>query len=270
MATTVSDGGPAPDAYRRAQRGLTRLLVRDMRGLRRLIRAQRLRTSVPDWIAAVQAVVDRYASTSAALAAEWYEVQRAAAGAAGPFTVPVADPPPAEQSEATLRWASKDLWPRDPERATVAQQQPLDTRISLAERKAEQAMQRLVLNVGRDTVRRAVREDREALAYARAAALGACSFCKLMASRGAVYSSAGAAGRDADDAFEGDGAAKYHNACNCVVVPIFRGQQFELSPHAAEWDRLYQEYAAGHPGDQLRRFRRALAEHDSNPLPGSI
>jgi hypothetical protein len=32
---------------------------------------------------------------------------------------------------------------------------------------------------------------------------------------------------------------------------------------------LYREYAQGHSGDQLRRFRLALAEHDSNPLPGS-
>ena len=58
--------------------------------------------------------------------------------------------------------------------------------------------------------------------------------------------------------------------CHCGIVPIFRGQRFELSPQAAEWDRIYREYAQGHPGDQLRLFRRALAEHDSNPLPGSF
>jgi hypothetical protein len=50
---------------------------------------------------------------------------------------------------------------------------------------------------------------------------------------------------------------------------VFKGQRFELSPHAREWERIYSEFAQGHSGDQLRLFRRALAEHDSNPLPGS-
>jgi hypothetical protein len=46
-----------------------------------------------------------------------------------------------------------------------------------------------------------------------------------------------------------------------MTVPVFRGQRFALSPHAAKWERLYQQYAAPHSGDQLRRFRQALAEH---------
>jgi hypothetical protein len=58
--------------------------------------------------------------------------------------------------------------------------------------------------------------------------------------------------------------------CHCGIIPVFKGQRFELSAHAREWDRLYREYAAPFPGDQLRRFRRAIAEHDSNPLPGSF
>ncbi|MBQ1164161.1 hypothetical protein KBZ21_39850, partial [Streptomyces sp. A73] len=34
-----------------------------------------------------------------------------------------------------------------------------------------------------------------------------------------------------------------HDGCHCGVVPIFRGQTFELSDKAREWERLYQEYA---------------------------
>jgi hypothetical protein len=81
-----------------------------------------------------------------------------------------------------------------------------------------------------------------------------------MASRGAVYKQ-DTAGSD----------FRAHDGChdNCGVIPVFRGAAFELSPHAAEWERIYREYAQGHSGDQLRLFRRALAEHDSNPLPGS-
>ncbi|MFF8589945.1 hypothetical protein ACF061_00655 [Streptomyces sp. NPDC015220] len=237
---------------------MTRLLVRDVRGLRRLIIPSRLQSSVPDWLAAMNAVVEQYARTSSALAAEFYDGQRDAAGVPGVFTVPVADPPPPEQTEASLRWATKDLWPRDPEddRTTEAQRQPVDVRLAQAEKKAEQVAQKLVTDTGRGTVQEAVRRDRQAVAWARAAALGSCAFCRLLATRGAVYK------QDTVD-------FRAHDGCHCGVIPIFRGQRFELSSHAKEWERLYQEYAAGHSGDQLRLFRRALAEHDSNPLPGA-
>lgn len=258
MAATVSDSGGDADRYRAAQLGLTRLLVRDVRGLRRLILPVRLRESVPDWLTAMNAVVAQYSRTSAALAADFYDAQREAAGVAGPFTVPVSDPPPDEQTEASLRWATKDLWPRDPDdpATTDAQRQPMSVRLDAAEVKAEQVAQKLVADTGRGTVQGAVRQDRQATAWARAAARGACAFCKLLASRGAVYK------RDTAD-------FRAHDGCHCGVVPVFKGQRFELSDHAKEWERIYREFAAPHPGDQLRLFRRALAEHDSNPLPGS-
>lgn len=256
MATTVSDSSDDAARFRAAQIGLTRLLVRDVRGLRRLILPSRLRESVPDWLAAMNLVVAQYSRTSAALAAEFYDAQREAAGVPGPFTVPLADPPPEEQTTASLRWATKDLWPREPEAATPAQLEPLDVRLEQAEKKAEQVAQKLVADTGRGTVQAAVRQDRQATAWARSAARGACAFCKMLALRGAVFA------QDTAD-------FRAHDGCHCGVIPVFRGQRFELSPHAREWERLYREYAQGHSGDQLRRFRLALAEHDSNPLPGS-
>jgi len=269
MASTTSDSSPSAARWRAAQRGLTRLLLRDLRGLRRLLDPNRLQATVPVWIEAVHTLVVRYSEVSATLAADFYDGERVAAEVPGVFTVPLADPPPQEQTEATLRWATKDLWPRTEEEATPAQLEPLDVRLEQAEKKTEGAVDRLVLNAGRETVRQAVEEDREAIGYARAAALGACSFCKLMASRGMVYKTAGTAGEDANERFLGEGTAKYHNWCSCSIIPVFRGQRFELSPHAARWDEIYREYAQGYPGEQLRRFRRALAEHDEHPLPGS-
>lgn len=64
MAATVSDSGDAANRYRAAQIGLTRLLVRDVRGLRRLIIPSRLQASVPDWLTAMNAIVEQYARTS--------------------------------------------------------------------------------------------------------------------------------------------------------------------------------------------------------------
>jgi hypothetical protein len=272
MASTVSDSDDGAARLRRAQQGVGRGLVRDMRTLRRLIRPSRLQASLPAWIDAIRALVGEYSSASATLAADFYEAQREAARVTGRFTVPSPGPPPDEQIEQTLRWATKDLWPRDPEAATttVAQLQTLEVRLEQAESKAEGAMERLVLNSGRETIREAVQRDPGAVAYARAAALGACSFCKLMSSRGAVFKDLDRAGRDANERFTGDDSViKFHNSCRCQPIPVFRGQRFELSAHAAEWDRIYREYAAGHPGDQLRRFRRALAEYDQYPLPAA-
>ncbi|MEU1071934.1 MULTISPECIES: hypothetical protein [unclassified Streptomyces] len=273
MAPPVSDGSGSAARFRRTQGGLAASLRRDMRRLRRLIVPSRLQASVPDWIEAVRALLGEYGAASVSLAADFYDAQRAEAGVPGRFAVPVPDPPPDEQVDNSLRWATKDLWPRDPEASTTtaAQLEPLDVRLDQAEKKAEGAVERLMLNQGRQTVREAVQRDRYAVAYARAAALGACSFCKLMASRGAVYKDLDAVGRAADEKFTGaDSVIKFHNSCRCQPIPVFLGQRFELSPQATEWDRLYREYAAGYPGDQLRLFRRALAEHDEHPLPGAF
>lgn len=249
MAARVSDGGAA-DRQRAAQRAVTVALVRDMRRLRRLIIPSRLQASVPDWVTAVRALVGEYGSGSASLAADYYEAQRAAAQVTGRFTVPLLDPPPDTQVDNSLRWATKDLWPRDPEdpATTDAQKLPLDVRLEAAEKKAEAVAQKLVTDQGRGTVRNAVQQDRQAIGWARTAALGACAFCKLLATRGMVYK---------QDTVN----FRAHDGCHCGAIPVFRGQKFELSDKAKEWDRLYQQYAAGHSGDQLRLFRRAIAEH---------
>lgn len=252
MATAVSDGGDAAARQRAAQRGLTRLLARDMRRLRRIIIPSRLQATVPDWIEAVRVLVGQYGQASQSLAADYYEVQRITARVTGRFTVPLLDPPPDEQVDESLRWATKDLWPREPEQATEVQREPLETRLEQAEKKAEAVAQKLVADQGRGAVREAVRRDPQATAWARAAALGACAFCKLLATRGAVYM------QETVD-------FRSHDNCHCGVIPVFRGQRFELSDHAREWERLYREYAAPHSGDQLARFRRALAEHGHLP-----
>lgn len=262
MATRISDGSPAAARLRSRQSTLTRFLLRDLRGLRRLIDQARLQESVPLWMTAVRALVDQYGAASASVASESYSQQREDAGAEGRFDPSPSEALPDEQVEASLRWAVKDLWRETGE--------PFDTRLAQAQTRAEAVVQKLVADQGRATIRQAVERDRGAVAYARAAALGACSFCKLMATRGAVYKDARTAGRDANAKFSGDASVvKFHDNCHCTIIPVFRGQQFELSPHAAEWDRLYREYAQGHSGDQLRLFRRALAEHDSNPLSSS-
>jgi hypothetical protein len=254
MADRVSDAGPTAVRQRQAQRGLTRLLVRDMRGLRRIIIPSRLEATVPDWIAAVRALVDQYGAASSALAADYYDAERIAARVTGSFTVPLVEPPPEEQVDNSLRWATKDLWPRDPDdpQTTEAQRQPMEIRLQQAEKKAEAVAQKLVTDQGRGTIQEATLRDRQAVGWARTAALGACAFCKMLVTRRAVYTQESA-------------RFQSHDGCHCGAVPVFKGQTFELSDHAREWERLYREFAAPHSGDQLRRFRLALAEHGHLP-----
>ncbi|MFF7329648.1 hypothetical protein [Streptomyces sp. NPDC008150] len=249
---------------------MTTLLLRDLRGLRRLINPDRLQATVPTWIEAVAALVARYSQVSATLAADFYDGEREAAGITGVFTVPLGDPPPEDQTSNSLRWATKDLWPRT-EDDVATDQGPFDTRLETAMSRADAAVDRLVLNAGRSTVTDAVQQDRGAVGYARAAALGCCPFCALMSSRGAVYKDRGTVGGDANDQFIGnDSVIKYHNYCRCQPIPVFRGQTFALSPKAREWDRIYQQFAQGHPGQQLRLFRAALADQRSQADPGSF
>lgn len=261
MARTVSDSDGA--RHRRAAAGLGRLLRRDLSRLWQLLRPERPQSAGP-WIDMVGQLVDVYGRAAAFLAAEVYDGQRVAAGVTGRFSVDLAEGPPAEQVEASLRWATKDIWPRDVEdpRTTWAQSQPQAVRLATAETKTAGAVEKLVLDQGRETTRRAVRSDRAAVGYARAAALGCCAFCALMSSRGAIYKDLDSVGREANERFTGaDSVIKYHDFCRCQPIAVFAGQRFELSSHAAGWDRLYYEKAAGRSGDQLKLFRRAFAEH---------
>ena len=108
MASTVSDDAASAARWRAAQIGLTTLLLRNLRGLRRLINPARLQATVPTWIEAVNTVVTQYSEVAATLAADFYDAERAAAGVPGSFTVPLPDPPPGEQVDSSLRWATKD------------------------------------------------------------------------------------------------------------------------------------------------------------------
>ncbi|MBQ1163931.1 hypothetical protein KBZ21_38680, partial [Streptomyces sp. A73] len=84
-----------------------------------------------------RAVVDDYADASVELAADFYDAERVAARVTGRFTVPLVGPPPEEKTESSLRWATKDVWPREREQATPAQLEPLDVRLEQAAKKAE-------------------------------------------------------------------------------------------------------------------------------------
>lgn len=269
MARRLSDLSAAARRLRAAQRGLVRFLLRDVQAaMPRLDPADP--ASAPLWIADVGLAVGRYARMSAELSARAYEAERADAGARTRLRVPLAAPPPDEQVERSLRWAAHDVWAPtapSPDRRPAFSEQIAAGLLRQAAERTEAVTSKLVLDTGRSTVVDAVDRDPDATGWYRSAAVAACPFCRLMAARGAVYKDRSAAGAEANERFEGDGLFKFHDNCQCVAMPVLRGDTFELSPDAARWDDAYERYAAGHSGDQLRRFRIAMRLLDAGRTP---
>lgn len=112
---------------------------------------------------------------------------------------------------------------------------------------------RQVLQGGRDTLLRSVREDNSALGWARVTDGDPCGFCALLASRGPVY--------DKDTAF-----FESHEACGCTAEPVYF-RDAEWPGRAKEFKALYNkatreaseagELRRGTQNDLLNAFRRA-------------
>lgn len=67
---------------------------------------------------------------------------------------------------------------------------------------------------------------KEKVRYARVARAGACEWCRLMAIRGAVFTSASR-------------AIKGHDSCHCIALPVRGGMTFEPPAHYAAWEKQY-------------------------------
>lgn len=221
---------------RSAQAGLITVMLRDLAKVWHLLHVGALDRSLPTWITAVNAVINRYAPMAAALAADHYDEFRAAARAPGAFTPTLADPPDERHIEELMRWATKSLWSRDAE--------TLPERTQQAQRTSESTAARLVADVGRLTITTAVQDDPAAIGWVRTASPGACAFCRMLATRGPTYTAETVKFRA-------------HNDCHCMAMPVFNGQSWEPSAQVREWQRQYQQ-AAKAPGDTLKNLRQIV------------
>lgn len=122
------------------------------------------------------------------------------------------------------------------------------------------AADREVLRGGRDLINRASQADKRVVGWARVTDGDPCSFCAMLASRGAIYKSRASAGiKDLDGAdlpdVHRDDLEKYHNMCHCQTVPIYSRNDF-LTPEAREYSRQWREVTKGKAGDEARRAWR--------------
>lgn len=96
-----------------AQTGLIVLMLHELAGTWRLLDPARLAGTMPRWVAAVNDVVDRYGQAAGAMALDYYDAERTAAGVSGRAPTTLLREPDPDQVENSLRWATKNLWDQE-------------------------------------------------------------------------------------------------------------------------------------------------------------
>lgn len=212
-----------------------------------------LKGTTPRLIAAVEAIVKHYGLASAAGALAEYRVQRHAAGVPGRPTLHMPPSPTHDDVTGLVEHALSPLYgPVTPE----TEQKVRDALASEVEQ--------MVLDQSRAAIIAATQADPQAKGWARVTEPDACSFCRLLATRGAVYrSEASADFRAHTKQPNGSGGT-----CRCHVEPVFNA--YEMTAQArqdrAAYDRLAEKF--GHSG---RAIHIAWRQHvEGRPVTGPL
>lgn len=226
-------------AYRQTQTDLVTLALADLATWWREAAGLLVDALVAALVPFTADLTATYGDAAALTAADWYDELRSQAGAPGRYRSRMADPVPAERAAAVARWAVGPMFGPNPDRAKALEH-------------LSGGVQRLVLQPARDTIAVSTARDPADARWARVPSRAdTCAFCRLLASRGAVY-------RTAEDA-GGSPESSYHNDCGCVPTPVWPG---EAEPY--DVDALVEQYnaaraaAGGNPAAILAQMRRDL------------
>lgn len=146
-------------------------------------------------------LVTPYIAAGNNLTTVWYDEQPTPPEAK-PFYAEPAAVTPVEQLAASARWAMLQSDPTGALKGTAT---------------------RAVFNGSRDTV--ITNTEREGISWARHASANACGFCRMLATRGAVYRTQAL-------------AKKSHDHCHCLAVPD-RDGLYVPAPYVEQWERDY-------------------------------
>jgi hypothetical protein len=120
----------------------------------------------------------------------------------------------------------------------------------------EAGSSRLALKGGRQTIAEAVHQDPLAKGWERLISPGACHFCAMLASRGAVYKS--------------DKSASFlaHDHCHCTAQPLFRGQAVSEVNKQLSQDWLHVTHGKSGAGARKawQDYWEAQSEHNTGPV----
>ncbi|GAA4756129.1 hypothetical protein [Gordonia alkaliphila] len=134
----------------------------------------------------------------------------------------------------------------------------------------EGGVDRWLRNVGRETVLH--NAEAEGARWYRYASANACGFCRMLATRGAVYVTARTAG-------EGN---RYHDHCHCLAVVVRPGDTYTPSPQVQQWQKDYEAardagltkpgeiatFMDNAPTGKATRARQAREAAKADPLAG--
>lgn len=164
---------------------------------------QRMEETFPAWLSVHAALIRRDHRLSSALAGNYLRAARLSSGVTGAPVVRLVDSLPMDQVTASMSTTARaGFYKALRSGRTVEQARQVALVRTLG------STGRLVLQGGRDTVRGSLRADRRGRGWQRVTGAKACSFCTMLAGRGAVYSA-----ETAD--------FSTHDHCACTVAAVY-------------------------------------------------
>lgn len=208
------------------------------RMLRDLFDTQNADRTWPAIRAMLAALAQQQHSTSAQLANAYYGRARDVAEADG-FFLPIT---PAALAEELLKVVLDATGIAAFKRAISLGKTPEEA-LQIAGVTLSGSISRLILGGGRDAILGNVRQDRQAVGWARLTDKDPCAFCGMLSSRGPVYRSKQTASFQA------------HDHCACMPVPAWNRDEAWLQ-HSRDLYEQWQNATAGHSGADARRAWR--------------
>lgn len=277
MATPRVSENPATQRQYATQLALSAALAQAMRTLWTSTNPLASEDAWGTFATAVRAVVPQYGQSASVTALDNYRAARIRSGVTTTPKLPKIEPAPASKIDAGLDWARRAI-----EDINAAQADELAALEASIQKRADAAMQKVLLDEARETTIAAVEGDDKALGYRRVPRPGACAWCLALATRKTsrrglakdftrygtpgvmggdehwgVYKSRAAAGQTPIGSAE---VNRFHNNCHCVVEPIF-STDFVVPEWLQEVDDLYQA------SDDFNHFRRQIEARRRGETP---
>lgn len=204
---------------------LSTLAIRDLVAVWR--RSSRVDVEFAELItAAFPEIATAYAGTAAELSAQWF-----LESAPAPAFTPAVAVPNVEALASSAQWA-------------------LGAEGEVALDRMSGSIQRAVFDGARETTLINVAREPGAK-WARYASANACPWCRMMATRRAVYLSS-------------ETALKSHDSCHCVAVEVRPGGSYDLPDYVEKWEDEYAQArdlaGSGDPKAIQAAWRRLLAD----------
>lgn len=228
------------------------------------------------------AIIDRFGSAAASVAAETYDDLRSAQALSTTFRAKAADPVPIDQVDKIVESAFRGevrVRLREPSEAPGPDQVkvsvrttsdlPVDERVTT---RLDSHLSKLVLQPARDTIAENTTADPAKPTWIRVpTGETTCEFCIMLASRelGPNFSGYGSK----HTALFDENGDTFHKNCDCIAMPVYPGDNVhEISPNMADYQDLYETAAnkAGTRSDPkkiLAELRQQLKNREPSEPP---